>query len=225
MLAQASKGAQLLLLAGDLTNFGRPEEAAALADACRALPVRTFAVLGNHDWHCDRHDELISVLAESGITVLEGTSATADVEGCRVGIVGTKGFIGGFAGHSHLDEFGEPALRGLYRETSAEVEALERGLQEISPCPIRIVLLHYSPVRETLAGEPEGIWVFLGCDRLAAPILAHEPDLVLHAHAHSGSVAAKIGEIPVRNVSMRLLPHGFETFELDRRERTSATLH
>jgi Icc-related predicted phosphoesterase len=215
----------VLLLAGDLTSLGRPEEAASLARVCSSLEVPTFAVLGNHDWHSNRHDELVAELAGGGIHVLEGSAVRFDVNGCDLGIVGTKGFVGGFSGHSHLDDFGEPALRDLYREAGRDVEALERGLAEVALCPVRVVLLHYSPTRETLVGEPDGIWAFLGNDRLAAPILQHEPDLVLHGHAHAGSFAGAIGEVPVRNVSMLVLDTGYKVFELAPREAASATLH
>jgi uncharacterized protein len=95
----------------------------------------------------------------------------------------------------------------------------------VTLCPLRIVLLHYSPTRETLVGEPDGIWAFLGNDRLAAPILQHEPDLVLHGHAHAGSFAGAIGDVPVRNVSMMVLDAGYTVFELQPRERESAALH
>jgi Icc-related predicted phosphoesterase len=215
----------VLLLAGDLTSLGRPEEAASLARVCSSLEVPTFAVLGNHDWHSNRHDELVAELAGGGIHVLEGSAVRLDVNGCDLGIVGTKGFVGGFSGHSHLDDFGEPALRDLYREAGRDVEALERGLAEVALCPVRVVLLHYSPTRETLVGEPDGIWAFLGNDRLAAPILQHEPDLVLHGHAHAGSFAGAIGEVPVRNVSMLVLDTGYKVFELAPREAASAALH
>ena len=96
--------------------------------------------------------------------------------------MGTKGFVGGFAG-SHWPDFGEPSLRRIYAETSAEVEALGEGLRAVALCPYRVVLLHYSPSTQTLEGEPRDIWTLLGTDRLAAPILEHEPDLVLHGHA------------------------------------------
>ena len=225
MLADAAAAAQMLLLAGDLTSLGEPQEAAALARVCTTLDVPTFAVLGNHDWHSARHDEVVAELRAGGVHVLERDVATLQLDGCGLGVVGTKGFVGGFAGHSHLDDFGEPALRALYRETTAEVQALERGLTEIAMCPVRIVLLHYAPTSETLKGEPDGIWAFLGCDRLAAPILEHEPDLVLHGHAHAGSLRGTIGGVPVRNVSMAVLPRGYEVFELHARERASATLH
>ena len=105
-------------------------------------------------------------------------------------------------------------MRNLYRETSVDVEALDRGLREIAACPIRIVLLHYAPTAATIAGEPEGIWTFLGTDRLAAPIAEHGPDLVLHGHAHAGTFAGAIGDVPVRNVSVQVMDRDFWLFEL-----------
>jgi Icc-related predicted phosphoesterase len=104
----------LILLAGDLTTYGEPGQAAVLADACRSLPVPVVAVLGNHDCHADRADELVDVLRTGGLTVLERTQTVVDVHGVDVGIVGAKGFVGGFPG-SHLPDFGEPSLRPLMR--------------------------------------------------------------------------------------------------------------
>jgi Icc-related predicted phosphoesterase len=225
VLHSAAGDADVLLLAGDLTSYGLPEEAACLSRICAELQVPTLAVLGNHDWHAGRHDELVAELSAGGLQVLEGKSSIVSAGGCEVGIAGTKGFVGGFAGHSHLDDFGEPSLRALYREASADADALDAGLREIALCRVRIALLHYSPTRDTLAGEPDGIWVFLGNDRLAAPIVAHEPDLVLHGHAHDGAPKGLIGEVPVYNVSMGRLARGYEVFELQARERASATLH
>ncbi len=206
----------LVLLAGDLTNLGRPEQAAILAEACAGLEVPVYAVLGNHDWHVDRRDELVEVLEAGRIRVLDREWVSCEAGGLEVGIVGLKGFVGGFPG-SHLVDFGEPLMRNLYRETSVDVEALDRGLREIAACPIRIVLLHYAPTAATIAGEPEGIWAFLGTDRLAAPIAEHGPDLVLHGHAHAGTFAGAIGDVPVRNVSVQVMGRDFWLFELEAR--------
>jgi uncharacterized protein len=141
-----------------------------------------------------------------------------------VAVVGAKGFIGGFPG-SHLPDFGEPLLRAVYRDTSADVEALDAGLREVALCPVRIVLLHYAPTDATLVGEPAGIWPFLGTDRLAAPIAEHEPDLVLHGHAHAGSFEGSIGEVPVRNVSLPVLQQPFWRFDLQVAERAPTPIH
>jgi Icc-related predicted phosphoesterase len=195
--------ADLLLLAGDLTTHGLPEQAQVLADACRAASIPAFAVLGNHDYHSGRAGEVCDVLSESGVTVLERSYAIAEVNGVEVGVVGTKGFVGGFAG-AELPDFGERLLRDVYHETSLEVEAIERGLEAVAGCPRRVVVLHYAPVTDTIVGEPESIWAFLGSSRLAAPIGAHRPDLVVHGHAHHGVQTGSIGAVPVYNVAVHV---------------------
>jgi Icc-related predicted phosphoesterase len=205
--------ADLVLLAGDLTTCGDPKEAEVLARVCRDVELPVCAVLGNHDWHLDRAAEISAILSEAGVIVLDRDSTVLELGGQRVGVVGAKGFIGGFPG-SHLPDFGEPALRMIYAETTAEIKGIARGLQEISTCEVRIVLLHYAPTDQTLVGEPEGIWAFLGTDRMGAPIREHEPDLVLHGHAHVGSLEGSIGSVPVYNVSVPLMGKDFWVFEL-----------
>jgi Icc-related predicted phosphoesterase len=214
----------LVLLAGDLTTHGEPEQAAILADACSGLTAPVFAVLGNHDCHAARVDEMVATLQEADITVLDRAATTCTVSGIEVGIVGAKGFVGGFPG-SHLPDFGEPALRALYAETTRDVKAIARGLKAVAHCPVRIVLLHYAPVAETLVGEPEGIWTMLGSDRLAAPIAEHEPDLVLHGHAHAGTFRGAIGPVPVYNVSVPVMARDFWVFELSDLERATVPVH
>jgi Icc-related predicted phosphoesterase len=205
--------ADLVLLAGDLTTHGEPEEASVLAEACRELPIPVVVVLGNHDWHANRRDEVVAVLEEAGITVLDRGWTVVDVDGTRVGVVGTKGFIGGFP-DSALPDFGEPLLRQVYAETSAEVGALEKGLEAVAGCPLRIVLLHYSPTPTTLEGEPKGIFAFLGSDRLARPVTEYVPDIVLHGHGHAGTFEGYIGKVPVYNVSLPVIGRDFWLFEL-----------
>jgi uncharacterized protein len=216
--------ADLVLLAGDLTTCGDPNEAAALAEACRDFELPVVAVLGNHDWHQDRADEISALLSEAGIAVLDRDSTVLEVNGLRVGVVGAKGFVGGFPG-SHLPDFGEPALRMVYAETTAEVKGIARGLQEVSTCDVRIVLLHYAPSEGTLVGEPAGIWTFLGTDRMAAPIREHEPDMVLHGHAHVGSFEGRIGSVPVYNVSVPVMGKDFWIFELSGVRQAAPPVH
>ena len=206
--------ADVVLLAGDLTTSGEPEQAQVIADACRRLEVPVFAVLGNHDHHAGRADAIEEVLEGAGVRILDRECASCEVDGLELGVVGTKGFVGGFPG-SALPDFGEPLLRRVYAETSAEAEAIASGLQGIVHCDLRIVLLHYSPVADTLEGEPPGIHTYLGCERLATPIAENGADLVLHGHAHAGSFEGCIGDIPVYNVAVHVTGRNFWIFELD----------
>ena len=210
--------ADLVVLAGDLTTHGEPEQAAVLADACRDLDVPVFTVLGNHDWHANRVDELLQVLQSGGIVVIDRRSATCDVRGVKVGLAGAKGFVGGFP-DSTLPDFGEPLMRAIYAETGAEVRALDVALDEIAGCPIRIALLHYAPTTTTLEGERQTIWSFLGSDRLAGPIAAHLPTVVVHGHGHNGTFEGFIGPVPVFNVALHVLGADFWVFEFDAQGR------
>lgn len=209
-----SETADLILIAGDLTTTGEPDQGAALAAACRGIDIPIMAVLGNHDWHEARRDELVATLTDGGIDVIDPGHRELEIRGTRLGVAGAKGYVGGFAGSSHLPDFGEPGLRRIYQEGSSEAKSLDEGLRAIATADLRIALLHYSPTAETLEGEPQGIWAFLGSDRLAAPILEHEPDLVFHGHAHIGAAEGRIGPVPVYNVSMPVIGNAFRVFEL-----------
>jgi Icc-related predicted phosphoesterase len=214
----------LVLLAGDLTTHGEPAQAAILADAAGRLDVPVVTVLGNHDWHTGQVDGVREVLEDAGIVVLDRGHHVLELCGAEVGIAGTKGFVGGFAG-SHIPDFGEPLLRRVYAEGMAEVGALDAALRSIAMCPFRIVLLHYAPTTQTLEGERRDIWTFLGTDRLAAPILEHNPDLVLHGHAHAGTFEGAIGEVPVYNVSVPVMGEDFWVFEMSGARRTPSEVH
>ena len=205
--------ADVVLLAGDLTTHGLPEQAAVLADACRTVSVPIVAVLGNHDHHSGQEQAVVQILEEAGVSVLDRAYTILELDEVEVGIVGTKGFVGGFPG-AEIPDFGEPALREIYHETTLEVDALEEGLEAISGCHKRIVVLHYAPIPETLVGEPAGIWAFLGSGRLAGPIGMHRPDLVVHGHAHHGTAFGKIGEVPVYNVTVHVTGQDFAQFEV-----------
>jgi Icc-related predicted phosphoesterase len=205
--------ADLLLLAGDLTTHGLAEEASALADACRGVRQPVLAVLGNHDHHSAQPDKVAEALEEAGVTVLDGGHVVLEAAGTQVGVVGTKGFVGGFPG-AEIADFGERLLREVYAETTRQVEALEAGLEAIAGCERRLVLLHYAPVSDTLVGEPEGIWAFLGSGRLAAPIGAHRPEAVFHGHAHHGQSLGSIGSVPVYNVARHVIDEDFALVRL-----------
>jgi Icc-related predicted phosphoesterase len=198
----------LVLLAGDLTTHGLVEEAGVLAEACERAPAPLVAVLGNHDHHSGHQEEIAAVLERSGVVVLDRAHAVLDIAGMQVGVVGAKGFVGGFPG-AEIADFGERLLREVYAETSREVDALETGLEAIAGCERRVVLLHYAPIVDTVVGEPEGIWAFLGSGRLAGPIGAHRPDVVLHGHAHHGRPGGMIGTVPVHNVARQVVGSDF----------------
>jgi uncharacterized protein len=211
---EVEREADVIMLAGDLTTTGEPEQAQVLADACRDLSIPVFAVLGNHDHHAGRTDEVRGVLDEAGVLMLDRSWRTCTIAGLELGVVGAKGFVGGFPG-SVLPDFGEPVLRSVYAETTMDAEAIGKGLQEIVHCDLRVVLLHYAPVLATIEGEPEGIHVMLGSDRLATPIAEYGADLVLHGHAHAGSFQGCIGKIPVYNVAVHVTGRDFWIFDLE----------
>lgn len=205
--------ADALLLAGDLTKRGRPEEAAVLAGELRDVPVPVVAVLGNHDYHGDRQDEVRTVLEDVGIRVAEGEAVVVDSPGGSIGVAGVKGFGGGFSGASG-SEFGEPEMKLFMRVTMRAAEALGLALAGLRT-DVRVVLTHFSPIPETLAGEPREIYPFLGSHLLAEPIDRHGADLVLHGHAHRGVEKGETpGGIPVRNVAQPVLGAAYKVYRL-----------
>jgi Icc-related predicted phosphoesterase len=206
--------ADVFLLAGDLTHRGRAEEAKVLADELRDVGVPTIAVLGNHDYHSDEQDAVTGVLEEAGIRVLEGSAVVLEIGGRRVGIAGTKGFGGGFAGASASD-FGEPEMKAFVAHTRTLAGRLERALAAVK-ADRRIALLHYSPTAETLAGEPREIHAFLGSYLLAEAVDRAGADLVVHGHAHRGSRdGVTPGGVPVRNVAAPVIGRAYEVFRFD----------
>ncbi len=210
----AAQDADILLLGGDLTNWGVVAEAEVLAGELRDLPVPVVAVLGNHDFHADQAEAIRTTLEEGGVRVLEGESAVFVVRGERVGIVGAKGFGGGFGKHC-LAPFGEHEIKDFVRATRRAADSIGAALAGMR-ADYRIVLLHYSPIAETLRGEPEAIYPYLGSSILAEAIDEHGADLVLHGHAHGGSpLGVTAGGIPVRNVAIPVIKRPYVVFELE----------
>ena len=205
--------ADVLLLAGDLTNVGNRAEAQVLVHELRDTPVPIVAVLGNHDYHCDDPGGVRRALEEIGVTVLEGETVTLDIAGCRLGIAGTKGFGGGFAGacgHS----FGEPEMKAFMQVTEDAAHTLEANLRALR-CDYRIALLHYAPVKDTLAGERLEIHAFLGAYQLGEALDSAGCDLAVHGHAHHGAEKGMTpGGIPVRNVAMPLIKRPYAVYTL-----------
>jgi Icc-related predicted phosphoesterase len=214
-LERIAERADVFLIAGDLTRHGDPGEARALADEIRDLPIPAIAVLGNHDHHSDRENEIRSVIEGAGVRVLEGEGQVVEVDGASLGVAGAKGFGGGFAGGSASD-FGEREMKAFIRHTVEIADRLEAAVRGLD-ADHRVVLLHYAPVKETLEGEPPEIHAFLGSYLLAEAIDRAGADLVLHGHAHRGVVSgATPGGIPVRNVAWPVIGEAYSLFRLDR---------
>ncbi|MDP8992276.1 MAG: metallophosphoesterase [Actinomycetota bacterium] len=203
--------ADLFLLAGDLTRHGERAEAAVLAGELRELGLPTMAVLGNHDYHGDQEHLVAEELEEAGVTVLEGQAAIVDVDGTRVGVAGCKGFGGGFLGACASD-FGEPEMKAFVRHTKAIADRLHDALAGLE-ADVRIALLHFSPVQDTLQGERLEIYPFLGSYLLGEAVDRAGADLALHGHAHGGSEKGVTpGGVPVRNVAQPVIGHAYNLY-------------
>lgn len=206
--------ADMLLLAGDLTRHGTVEEARCVATEFGDLAVPVIAVLGNHDYQSDDQDHVSAVLSDAGITVLECSGTVLDCGGARIGIAGSKGFGGGFAG-ACASEFGEPEMKAFTRHGRETAERFGTALAELD-CDVRIALTHYSPVPETLLGEPLEIYPFLGSYRLGQAIdAAGNVALALHGHAHAGSERGTTpGGVKVRNVAHPVIKQAYNVYQI-----------
>jgi Icc-related predicted phosphoesterase len=198
--AQACEAADALLLCGDLTDYGLPEEAKVLADELSVASVPVVAVLGNHDYESDMQGEVREALTAAGVRVLDGEA----IELHGVGIAGAKGFCGGF-GRGSLGGWGEPAIKQFVNEAIHEAMKLESALAKLRT-PQRLALLHYSPIAGTVQGEPVEIFPFLGSSRLEDPLLRYPVQVVVHGHAHRGAPEGHtVNGVPVYNVARPLL--------------------
>ena len=203
-LGAVNEHADVLLLCGDLTDYGTAEEVHVLAKELSVVRIPMLAVLGNHDYETGHEEEVARVLQEAGVQVLRGD--TVEVHG--IGFVGTKGFAGGFGTHT-LGHWGEPSIKRFVQDAIDETLKLEAGLARLRT-EHRVVLLHYAPVRETVEGEPVEIHAFLGCSRLEEPLLRYPVSAVFHGHAHRGALKGETSKgAPVYNVALPLLRRSF----------------
>ncbi|HZM79312.1 MAG TPA: metallophosphoesterase [Candidatus Limnocylindrales bacterium] len=205
--------ADVLLLAGDLTRHGTAEEARCVAEEFGGLRVPVIAILGNHDYHSDQERAITQILEDAGIRVLEGDSTIVECDGRPVGIAGAKGFGGGFAGRC-ASAFGEREMKAFVGHTEASAELLSRALKDLGT-QCKVALTHYSPVPETLVGEPLEIYPFLGSYLLAEAIDAAGASLAIHGHAHHGSPRGLTpGGVRVRNVAHPVIRQAYSVFVL-----------
>lgn len=199
LFTEISAEADILVMAGDLTDLGKKAEAELLAADLRACTIPMVAVLGNHDFECGAVDEVRSILKGAGVHLLEGQA----VEIHGVGFAGVKGFAGGFGRHM-LGSFGEPAIKAMVAEGVEETMRLENALRQVRS-ERAMVVLHYAPIPETVEGEPKEIYPFLGSSRLAETIDRFPVSAVVHGHAHRGRFEGKTpGGAPVYNVAAHI---------------------
>jgi Icc-related predicted phosphoesterase len=198
--AQIAEECDVLLLAGDMTTHGEPEQVERFLRYIEGVSIPMLAVLGNHDLETNQSDAVCQLLASAGVRVLDGEAV--EIEG--VGFAGAKGFGGGFGRHA-LSTFGEPETKAFVDAALQEVLKLERALAELRT-ETKVVLLHYSPVDGTMGDEPPQIWPFLGSSRLAGPIDTFGAAVAFHGHAHIGAPEARTpGGVPVFNVAIPVL--------------------
>ena len=204
LFAKISESADVLLLPGDLTDYGLPEEAAILAKELQTLRIPAAAVMGNHDIESEKGNEVRQILVDAGLTLLDGDAC--ELRG--IGIAGVKGFGGGF-GRRALGPWGESIIKQFVREAVDEALKLEAALARLRTRQL-IALMHYAPIQQTVDGEPLEIYPFLGSSRLEEPLGRYPVTLVLHGHAHRGQLEGKTQSgVPVYNVSMPLLGRSF----------------
>lgn len=204
LFAQASQQADVLLLCGDLTDYGMAEEAHILVKELATTKIPTLAVFGNHDYEAGKPEEVRQILTDAGVKLLDGESC----EIAGIGFAGVKGFAGGF-GSRMLQPWGEAPIKQFVHEAVEEALKLESALAKLNT-PQRVAVLHYSPIQETVEGEPCDILPFLGSSRLEEPLNHFSVAFALHGHAHNGQVEGRTSSnIPVYNVSMPLLKKHF----------------
>ncbi|ONI80904.1 metallophosphoesterase [Saccharothrix sp. ALI-22-I] len=210
-LEQLGERADVLLLAGDLTRHGTVSEARVVADEFGGLDVPVVAVLGNHDHHDDKPDEVTAVLRDAGLTVLEGQTTTISVDGHTLGVAGVKGFGGGFAGKCG-SVFGEPEMKAFIRHTTEIADSLRGALGSLDT-DVKVALTHYAPIPDTLRGEPPEIYPFLGSYLLGEAIDDNAPHLAVHGHAHFGVEQGMTpGGVRVRNVAQPIIRSAYTVY-------------
>ncbi len=216
VFAQITESADVLVLTGDLTDYGLAEEARSLArEITSSLKIPSVAVLGNHDYESGQHEEIRRILLDAGVVTLDGD--TTEVHG--VGFAGVKGFAGGF-GRRALGPWGEEIIKKFVHEAVNEALKLESALARLRNNRL-VAILHYSPIQETVEGEPCEIFPFLGCSRLEEPLTRYPVSAVFHGHAHHGRLEGRTRtDVPVFNVSISLMrqlspERPFRVFEIN----------
>lgn len=206
LFSEIARSADVLLICGDLVHLGLPEETEVLARELSIVRIPTIAVMGNHECESDKQDAIKAILADAGTVVLDGTAC----EHFGIGFAGVKGFAGGFESEA-LQPWGEQSIKAFVKETVHESLKLAAALATLRTQKI-IALLHYSPIRATVQGEPPEIFPFLGSSRLEEPLNRYNVAAAFHGHAHRGQPEGKTRQgIPVYDVALRVLERNFPT--------------
>jgi Icc-related predicted phosphoesterase len=204
LFKEISSKADVLIIAGDLTDTGDETEAQVLADELKACTLPVVAVLGNHDFEKGRHKLIRQIMLKAGVHILDGEAVVIG----NVGFAGVKGFGGGFD-KQMLSFFGEGAMKAFVQEAVDEALHLDRALSRLDAEKRdikKVAVMHYSPIKATVVGEPEPIYPFLGCSRLAEPLNRHKVAAAFHGHAHTGSLEGKTTDgVAVYNVAIPIL--------------------
>ena len=202
MLDMVQSEADVLVVAGDLTDTGLESEARVLASALDDVTIPVVGVLGNHDFHHEQQVAIQQVLDEHGMILLDGEGWTFEHDGLRLGLAGCVGFGGGFRPYN-LTSFGEPEWKYLYQKVVEESRKLERALAAVHDADHIIAITHYSPTVETMGDEPEALYSYLGSSELGDALERHRVLFALHGHAHRGFVQGlTMSGVPVFNVSL-----------------------
>jgi Icc-related predicted phosphoesterase len=214
-LQDVNERADLLLMPGDLIDSGTPEDARLFCEELQQISVPIVVVLGNHEYQARKLDEVVATYRAAGLHLLQRETITLDVQGEQVGIVGVKGGMGGFGEHKLFPSM-EPEVVAWHEAARLDSEAIERGMSALRTT-YRVVLLHYSPCRETVEGEDLEEIPFYGNSVMGDSIDRTRPDLVLHGHSHHGRPSGRTpGGIPVRNVAARVIGEPYVVLELGR---------
>lgn len=201
---ELNETADVLAICGDLTDTGDEEEAVVLGEELKALRIPVLGVLGNHDYEKGRQKIIKQILTDHHMTILDGESIVL----ADVAFAGVKGFGGGFDQYM-LSIFGEDMMKEFVHEAVNESLQLDRALTRLEqdyPHLPKAVLLHYAPIKDTVVGEPEQLFPFLGSSHLAEPLTRRQVAIAFHGHAHGGTLSGHTtSEIPVYNVALPVL--------------------
>lgn len=226
MFAYADAHADVLVIAGDLTDTGHEDDARVLGRILDTVSIPVVGVLGNHDFNKNQEAEIRRVLEGHGMVILDGTGWTFEKDGIRLGIGGAAGFGGGFRPYNVVP-FGEMGWKAFYEKIIEESTKLDRALDAVHDADFVIGVTHYSPTIETMGDEPDQLHMFLGSSDLGDALERHQAFFGIHGHAHRGRYEGHTPNgVPVFNVAMPIIgrPLIWRLSQLERNPRPESML-